>query len=258
MDIYKKIYQFGIVPVVALEHLEDAIPLTKALCEGGLEVVEITYRTACAKDAIANIHQIFPDILIGAGTILTIKQAESAYQAGAQFIVTPGFNEEVVEYCISNKIPIIPGCSSASDVEKALRYGLDIVKFFPAEASGGIASIKALSVPYPMMKFMPTGGINESNVTDYLKFKKVLACGGSWMVSSTLINQHEFEKIKVLTRQAIMKMLELQIVCFDYEKDMTVISTSQLERALFHLSRWGLVFDDQYCAKLKLYLKEVD
>lgn len=256
MDIYKKIYQFGIVPVVALEHLEDAVPLAKALCEGGLEVAEITYRTACAKDAIANIHQILPNMLIGAGTILTEKQAEFAYQAGAQFIVTPGFNEEVIEYCLRNKIPIIPGCSSPSDIEKALRYGLDIVKFFPAEASGGLASIKALSAPYPMMKFMPTGGINECNITDYLKFKKVIACGGSWMVSSTLINQHEFKKIQVLTRQAIMKMLELQIVGFDCEKGRTVISTPQLERSLFHLKRWGLEFDEQYCAKFQIYLKE--
>lgn len=258
MDIYKKIYNFGIVPVVALDYLEDAIPLAQALCTGGLEVVEITYRTPCAKDAIVDIQQAFPNMLIGAGTILTKEQAKSAYEAGAQFIVTPGFNEEVVEYCLIEKIPIIPGCSSASDIEKALHLGIEIVKFFPAEASGGLASIKALSAPYSMMQFMPTGGINEDNMNEYLKFDKVLACGGSWMVNSKLINQHEFEKICKLTRTAILKMLQLQILDFDCEKEITVITTSQLERAMFHLQRWGLRFDKQYCEKFKFYLKEAD
>ncbi len=209
--ILEEIGNIGIVPVVVLDDVKDALPLAKALIEGGLACAEITYRTAAAEESIKLITNTYPDMLIGAGTVLTIEQVDTAVAAGAKFIVSPGFNPKVVKYCVDKKIPIIPGTSSPSDIEQALEFGLDIVKFFPAEASGGIAKIKAMSAPYGNIKFMPTGGVNEQNLNEYLSFNQVLACGGSWMVKKDLIKQGQFEKIKSLTKEAIMKMLGFEL-----------------------------------------------
>lgn len=206
-EILKQIGDFGIVPVVKIDDANDAVPLGKALIEGGLPVAEITFRTAAAEDAIKNITRELPDILVGAGTVLSVEQVKKAVAAGAKFIVSPGFNPSVVKYCVENNIPVTPGCSNPTDIEMALEFGLDVVKFFPAEAFGGLETLKAISAPYGMMKFIPTGGINAGNLNEYLSFNKVLACGGSWMVKDELIKQKNFAEITRLTREAVNIML---------------------------------------------------
>lgn len=206
-NVLKEIGDFGIVPVVKIDNACDAVPLGRALLEGGLPIAEITFRTKAAKEAIENITKEFPDMLIGAGTVLNIGQAKSAVEAGAKFIVSPGFNPSVVKYCVDNKIPITPGCSNPTDIERALEFGLETVKFFPAEAFGGISTLKSISAPYSMIKFIPTGGINANNINQYLSFDKVLACGGSWMVKDELIKSGNFKEIVRLTREAVSLML---------------------------------------------------
>ena len=201
--ILEKIQETGIVPVVVLDDVKDAIPLAEALCEGGLPCAEITFRTEAARDAIRVMTEQFPQMLIGAGTVLTTEQAEQAREAGAKFIVSPGLNPRIVKYCVEHDILIIPGCSNASDIEIALENGLEVVKFFPAEPAGGLPMIKALAAPYRGVKFMPTGGINASNVRDYLKFPRILACGGSWMVKEDLIKAGDFQKVKELAREEV-------------------------------------------------------
>jgi 2-dehydro-3-deoxyphosphogluconate aldolase/(4S)-4-hydroxy-2-oxoglutarate aldolase len=206
-DTLKKIGDLGIVPVVKIDDAKDAVPLGKALLKGGLPVAEITFRTAAAEEAIKNITGELPDILVGAGTVLNVEQVKRAVNVGAKFIVSPGLNPSVVEYCVDNGIPITPGCSNPTDIEMALSFGLEVVKFFPAEAFGGLKTLKAISAPYGMIKFLPTGGINASNVNDYLSFSKVLACGGSWMVKDQLIKNGNFDEITRLTREAVNIML---------------------------------------------------
>lgn len=209
--LMKRIYEFGIVPVIALDHVEDAPALATALCNGGLAIAEVTYRTDCAHDAMVEMKKACPHMIVGAGTILTKEQVDSAIDAGAEFIVSPGLNPTIVAYCLEKQIPIIPGCATPSDLEKALELGLTSVKFFPAEANGGIASIKAMAAPYGNLAFMPTGGVNEHNLSDYLSFPKILACGGTWMVSKDLIKAKDFAKIEQLTKTAITKMLNLKL-----------------------------------------------
>lgn len=210
-DVLKEIYQIGIVPVIALDDVKDAKPLAKALIDGGLPCAEVTFRTAAAEESIKIMTSEFPEMLVGAGTVLTTEQVDKAVAAGAKFIVSPGLNPEVVKYCVDKNIPVCPGCSNPSDIEQAIALGLDVVKFFPAEAAGGLAMIKAMSAPYVNMKFMPTGGINASNLNDYLAFKKIIACGGSWMVKSDMIKAGQFDKITELTKEAVQKMLGYEI-----------------------------------------------
>lgn len=209
--ILEKISLMGIVPVVKINDAKDAAPLAEALCGAGLPCAEVTFRTDAAKEAISIMSDKYPDMLIGAGTVLTTAQADEAVSAGASFIVSPGFNPEVVRHCISRGIPVTPGCSNPSDVEAAISLGLDVVKFFPAEAAGGLPMIKAMSAPYTDMKFMPTGGINASNVNDYLAFPKIIACGGSWMVSDRLISEGNFDEIRRLTKEAVDTMLGFEV-----------------------------------------------
>lgn len=210
-DVLKKIGAIGIVPVVKIDDAKDAVPLAKALCDGGLPCAEITFRTSAAEEAIRKIHEAFPQMLLGAGTVLTTEQVDRAIGAGATFIVSPGLNPKVVKYCVDQGIPVTPGCANPSDIEQAIELGLDVVKFFPAEAAGGLKMIKAMSAPYVGMKFMPTGGINAKNINDYLSFNKILACGGSWMVSGDMINAGEFDQIKDLTREAVQTMLGFEL-----------------------------------------------
>ncbi len=210
-EVLTKFQKLGIIPVVKIDDAKDAEPLAKALCEGGLPVAEVTFRTAAAKEAIANMVKACPDMFVGAGTVLTTEQVDEAIEAGAKFIVSPGLNPKVVKYCQEKGITITPGTSSPTDIEMALELGLDAVKFFPAEASGGLAKIKAMAAPYVNMKFMPTGGINAKNLNSYLDFPKILACGGSWMVSDALINAGEFDKIRDLTREAVNTMLGFEL-----------------------------------------------
>lgn len=206
-ELVKRISNFGIVPVIKIDNIETALPLAEALISAGLPVAEVTFRTAQAEESIKRIVKAYPDMLVGAGTVLSIEQVDKAVNAGAKFIVTPGFNPKVVSYCISNGITVIPGTSSPSDMEAALEFGLDVVKFFPAEQSGGVEYLKAVGGPYTTLKFIPTGGINAKNLNSYLSQKNVVACGGSWMVKSDLIDAGDFDTIKKLTIEAIQNML---------------------------------------------------
>ena len=201
--ILKQIEETGIVPVVVLNDAKDAEPLAQALCDGGLPCAEVTFRTDAAEESIGIMTEKFPDMLIGAGTVLTTEQVDRAVAAGAEFIVSPGLNPKVVKYCVDKGILIIPGCANPSDVEQAIEYGLEAFKFFPAEQAGGLAYIKAIAAPYVSMKFMPTGGINPDNVKAYLAYDRILACGGSWMVKSGFINAGEFDKIKAMVEEAV-------------------------------------------------------
>ena len=212
MDMIQKFASLGIVPVIKLNDPADAVPLCRALAKGGLPVAEITVRTAAAEESIRRVAKELPDVLVGAGTVLTVEQADKAMNAGAQFIVTPGFNPEVVGHCVEKGYPIFPGCPTTSDIEQAIRFGLKVVKFFPAEAMGGVATIKAVSAPYGDMLFMPTGGVNEDNLNTYLSFPKIIACGGSWMAKSDLIEAGAFDKIEEITRSAVRKMLGFELV----------------------------------------------
>lgn len=209
--ILEQIGKLGIVPVVKIDNASDAVSLGKALIEGGLPLAEITFRTAAAPEAISNISKAYPEMLVGAGTVLSVDQAKKAVESGSKFIVSPGFNPAVVEYCVKNNIPITPGCSNPSDIEMALGFGLEVVKFFPAEAFGGLNTLKAMSAPYGMMKFIPTGGIDAKNLNDYLAFPKVLACGGSWMVKDELIKAGNFAEIAKLTREAVNLTLGFEL-----------------------------------------------
>lgn len=200
--VLEQFQKIGIIPVVVLDDAKDAEPLGRALMEGGLPCAEVTFRTAAAEESIRIMAEKFPDMLVGAGTVLTTEQVDRAVAAGAKFIVSPGLNPKVVEYCVKKNIPITPGTCNPSNVETALEFGLDVVKFFPAEPAGGLKYIKAIAAPYVGMKFMPTGGINAENVKDYLKYDRILACGGSWMVKGDLIKAGDFEKIKELTAEA--------------------------------------------------------
>ena len=194
--IFKQIEKIGIVPVIVLDNEKDALPLGKALSAAGLFCAEITFRTEAAEKAIQVFAKNFPDFLVGAGTVLSPEQADKAIAAGAKFIVSPGLNPKVGEHCVNLGYPIIPGVSTAGEIEQAMSFGLEVVKFFPAEAAGGLKFIKALSAPYPNIKFMPTGGINAQNIAEYAAFSKIVACGGSWMVSKELISSKDFKKIE--------------------------------------------------------------
>ena len=201
-DILKQIGAMKIVPVVVLDHAKDARPLGEALLAGGLGCMEITFRTAAAPEAIAAASQI-PGMLVGAGTVLNVDNVNRAMDCGAKFIVSPGLNPKVVAYCVSKNIPITPGVATPTEIEMAMDHGLTVAKFFPADALGGVKTLKAISAPYGMMKFMPTGGITEANLAEYLKLPCVLACGGSWMVAKELVGKGEFAKITELTRAAM-------------------------------------------------------
>lgn len=201
--ILEELEKKRIVPVVMLRNIADAKPLAQALCDGGLPCAEITFRTETAADCIKIISEEFPKMLVGAGTVLTTTQADQAMKAGAKFIVSPGLNPTVVKHCIKKKYPVIPGVNNPSDIEAALSLGLALLKFFPAEASGGLEMIKALSAPYPQVRFMPTGGITPENLHTYLAYEKVVACGGTWMVKDDFIKLQNFEEIKRLTEDAV-------------------------------------------------------
>ena len=201
MTVSETIQRMGVLPVVVLDDAKDAEPLAKALVEGGLPCAEVTFRTEAAEESIRIMTKEFPEMIVGAGTVLTIDQVDRAVTAGAKFIVSPGFNPKVVEYCLKKGYPITPGIMTPTELEMALGFGLDVVKFFPAENAGGLKMIKAMAAPYTMMKFMPTGGISTSNVREYLMCDKILACGGSWMVKGDLINAGNFAEIEKLTKE---------------------------------------------------------
>ena len=201
--ILDELIGFGVVPVVVLNRAEDAKPLAEALMKGGLKCAEVTFRTDAAAESIRIMTENFPEMMVGAGTVLSTEQVDAARAAGAKFIVSPGFDPEVVDYCIKNDIPVLPGIATPSEAAQGVKRGLKIVKFFPAEQAGGLPMIKAMAAPYTGLKFLPTGGINAENMKDYLSFEKVAACGGSWMVKGSLIDAGDFRKIEELTREAV-------------------------------------------------------
>ena len=207
-----ELYSIGLIPVIKIENPDDAVPLAKALIDGGLPAAEITFRTKCAAEAIKNITEAYPEMLVGAGTVLTTEQVDAAIAAGSKFIVSPGLNPKVVSYCLSKGVPMLPGCSNPSDVEVALELGLSTVKFFPAEAVGGLKMLKAMAAPYGQLTFMPTGGISADNLLDYLKFNKIIACGGSFMVKDELVKEKKWDEITALTRNAVKTMLGLEFL----------------------------------------------
>ncbi|HOV26029.1 MAG TPA: bifunctional 4-hydroxy-2-oxoglutarate aldolase/2-dehydro-3-deoxy-phosphogluconate aldolase [Pseudobacteroides sp.] len=238
-ELVKRISNYGIVPVIKIDNVESAVPLAEALTDAGLPLAEVTFRTAQAEESIRRIIKAYPDMIVGAGTVLSIEQVDKAVNAGAKFIVTPGFNPKVVGYCIKNNITVIPGVSTPSDMEAAMEMGLDVVKFFPAEQSGGVDFLKAVAGPYTTLKFIPTGGVNAKNLNSYLSQKNVVACGGSWMVKSDLIEAGDFETIKKLTREAIQTMLGFSLAHVG-------INCSDLEEADKVAKQFALLFGLEY------------
>ncbi len=203
VNVPARLRQLGVIPVVSLDRVESAVPLAEALLAGGLPCAEITFRTMAAEPAIRAISQSFPEILVGAGTVLNEEQVERAIAAGAKFIISPGFSQAVVNLCRQRNLPVFPGVCTPTDIMMALEAELTILKFFPADAFGGLKTLKALGAPFPNVEFIPTGGISAANLEEYLSFGKVLACAGSWMVKSELIAAGNFAEITRLTEEAM-------------------------------------------------------
>lgn len=210
-DVIQKIYDIGIVPVIAIDDADKAVPLAKALVKGGLPAAEVTFRTAAAEEAIKRIVAEVPEMLVGAGTVLTKEQADRAIAAGVKFIVSPGFNPEITKYVIDKGMLMMPGTATPGEMEQAMSMGLDVVKFFPAEQNGGVAKLKAVAGPYTNLRWMPTGGVNAKNLLDYLSFNKIIACGGTWMVKKDLIEAENWDEIERLTREAVNTMLGFEV-----------------------------------------------
>jgi 2-dehydro-3-deoxyphosphogluconate aldolase/(4S)-4-hydroxy-2-oxoglutarate aldolase len=233
--VLEELEKIGIVPVVKIDDPEKAVPLARALLAGGIPCAEITFRTSAGAEALNRMSREVPEILPGAGTVLTVEQVDRAIAAGAKFIVSPGFNPRVVRYCIEKDIPIIPGCSNPSDMEAALEAGLEVVKFFPAEQSGGLEYIKAVAAPYPTLRFMPTGGINRLNIASYIACERVIACGGSWMVPADRINAGDFDAITALCREAVAELLGFSLVHvgINTANEEEALKTARLFETLF-------------------------
>ncbi len=203
MNVAEIIEKLKVVPVIKLDDAKDAVPLGKALVEGGLPVAEITFRTEAAEEAIRRMSGAYPEIAVGAGTLTSVEQAKRALDAGASFFVSPGFHKGITEFAIQNNIPVYPGVCTPTELMMAMEYGLPVVKFFPAGQYGGMKTIKALSGPFPRMKFMPTGGINQGNIREYLAEPCVIACGGSWMVKDDMLKKQDFDGIRQLVSEAV-------------------------------------------------------
>lgn len=209
-ETLQQLHDIGLVPVVKINDAANAVPLAKALVAGGLPAAEITFRTTAAAESIRAIAEACPEVVVGAGTVLTTKQVDEAVAAGAQFIVSPGFNPKVVDYCLAHDILMAPGISDASGVEQCLERGLEVVKFFPAEQAGGLPYIKALAGPYADVRFMPTGGISPANLVSYLSCPAVFCCGGTWMVKEDLIDEGRFDEVERLCREAVELMKDVR------------------------------------------------
>ncbi len=234
-EIVKRIYEIGIVPVIALDDAEKAVPLAKALVAGGLPAAEVTFRTAAAEEAIKRISTEVPEMLVGAGTVLTKEQVDRALAAGSQFLVSPGFNPEITRYALDKGAVMMPGTATPGEMEQAMSMGLDVVKFFPAEQNGGVAKLKAVAGPYRNLMWMPTGGVNAKNLNDYLSFDKIVACGGTWMVKKELIDAGKFDEIEKLTREAVDAMLgfELGHIGINNENDQEAMALANLFNKAF-------------------------
>ena len=234
-NVLQKIYDIGIVPVIAIDDAAQAVPLARALVAGGLPAAEVTFRTAAGEEAIRRISAEVPEMLVGAGTVLTKDQADRAIAAGSQFIVSPGFNPEITRYVIDKGALMMPGTATPGEMEQAMSMGLDVVKFFPAEQNGGVAKLKALAGPYTNLRWMPTGGVNTKNMMDYLNFDRIVACGGTWMVKKDLIDGQKWDEITAICKEAVQTMLgfslhHVGIPCGDADK---AASTAKAICALF-------------------------
>ena len=203
MTFSDKVYETGIVPVVVLNRVEDAVPLAGALLRGGIDFMEITFRTECAAECISVISREVPDMTVGAGTVLNVEQAKLAVEKGAKFIVSPGLDEETVKWALGNNIPVVPGAVTPTEIMKAVSLGLKVVKFFPADVYGGIKAIKALSAPFGQVRFLPTGGVSEANLKDFITNSAVAAVGGSWVCKKDDIINHDWDKITELSANAV-------------------------------------------------------
>jgi len=210
MNITERVQQIGIIPVVSIQKLEHALPLAEGLVEGGLACAEITFRTAVAADAIAQIRSRFPEIFLGAGTVLTAEQVDVAINAGAEYIVSPGTNPAVVDHCLAKGVTIFPGVCTPTEIELALAKGVDVLKFFPAEPMGGVKFLQAICAPYKHVRFIPTGGVDAKNIGHYLALPQVIACGGSWMVKPEWLDAGEFGKVKMMASEAVGLVRELR------------------------------------------------
>ena len=237
MNIIDRLSLAGLVPVIKIDRAEDAVPLCGALKKGGLPVAEITFRTPAAEESIRRVAAELPDVMLGAGTVLSVEQAKRAVAAGATYIVSPGLNPKVVGWCVEHGVPILPGCANPSDIEAALEFGLDTVKFFPAEALGGLKLIKAMAAPYGGVRFVPTGGISEKNALEYLAFNKVAAIGGSWMAPADAINAGDWARIQRLAADAVNLMLGLEIahIGINCDSDAAAKREGELLAKLFAL-----------------------
>ena len=211
-EVLHTLSKIGIVPVIAIDDASKAVPLAKALVAGGLNAAEVTFRTAAAEEAIRAIAAEVPDMVVGAGTVLTKDQLDRALDAGSKFIVSPGFNPKMVEYGLSKGALMLPGTATGGEMEQAMMMGLDVVKFFPAEQNGGVAKLKALAGPYKTLKWMPTGGVNTKNLMDYLSFDQIVACGGTWMVKKDLIEGEKWDEITAICRDAVRTMLGFRLL----------------------------------------------
>ena len=202
-EILQRIYEIGIIPVIAIDDAEQAVPLARALVAGGLPAAEVTFRTAAGEEAIRRISTEVPEMLVGAGTVLTKDQADRAIAAGSKFIVSPGFNPEITRYVIDKGVLMMPGTATPGEMEQAMSMGLNVLKFFPAEQNGGVAKLKALAGPYTNLRWMPTGGVNTKNMMDYLNFDRIVACGGTWMVKKDLIDGQKWNEITAICKEAV-------------------------------------------------------
>lgn len=236
-ELLTKIHDIGIVPVIAIDDASKAVPLAKALAAGGLPAAEVTFRTAAAEDAIRAIVKEVPDMIVGAGTVLTKDQADRAIDAGVSFVVSPGFNPEITKYVLDKGVCMLPGTATAGEMEQAMALGLEAVKFFPAEQNGGIAKLKALAGPYKNLRWMPTGGVNTDNLADYMSFHQILACGGTWMVKKDLIEGEKWDEITAICKAAVKNMLgfKLRHIGINSENDEEAVKTARTLSALFDM-----------------------
>ena len=222
-EVLQRIYEIGIIPVIAIDDAEQAVPLARALVAGGLPAAEVTFRTAAGEEAIRRISAEVPEMLVGAGTVLTKEQADRAIAAGSKFVVSPGFNPEITRYVIDKGVLMMPGTATPGEMEQAMSMGLNVLKFFPAEQNGGVAKLKALAGPYTNLHWMPTGGVNTKNMMDYLNFDRIVACGGTWMVKKDLIDGQKWDEITAICKEAVQTMLgfslhHVGIPCGDADK----------------------------------------
>ena len=242
MDVLKRLAGAGVVPVVVLDDAKDAVPTANALVAGGIDVMEITFRTAAARDSIAAVAASCPDMLVGAGTVITLDQCKAAVEAGAKFIVAPGFDAEVVKWCVDNGVAVTPGCVTPTEITAAMKLGLKVVKFFPANVYGGLNAMKALSGPFGSIKFIPTGGVNGQNVGEYIAAPFIHAVGGSWVCAKSDIAAGNFDKITALCKQARADILGFEVAhiginCQDAEESMAVCE--QLNKAFDFETKTG-------------------